>query len=562
MNKQDESQDLPRCAREYIDLVIKKMRSHKKVRREVRAELIHHFIDGLAGCETEEDGRCYARQLMVEFGDAAMLGKLLRRGKNRCRPLWQKVLLRSLYTLCAFVLLVILYSTWFLMGRPTLSVDYLIRLNEMTKPVGVIGENGWPSYEKAIKLYVKPEEVDKSRDAAAVEDARQTGEESLGRLIGWTVGDSKYVPFGKLEHDKQAAISEWIDRNEEAWAQYEQGSTKAYCYREYTMGDEEGHPVLLSVLLPHLSEIRDLARLGIWRSEKQMHANRPQEAVDTCLSVMRSGLHWHHHKYMLIEQLVGQAIVRLAHKQLIDVIARGDLSSDEITRVRQELAEIFKDGFPHMTARYEQLIFEDMVQHVFTDGGPGGGHIIPKLLLQLGGGDPELEDVGMVIVHAGRNKTLAVGNKLYDHMEKTVKMSPWEKRAGNIESAEDFLTAYSKQRYAFIWWMTPAIDRISEIRYRGKALYDAVLTILALKQWELDKGQLPESLEQLKAEGYLKELPDDPYGEGLLTYVRRNGDFVLYSLADDFDDDAGKQNPEDAWARREDGGDRVFWPVE
>ena len=161
-----------------------------------------------------------------------------------------------------------------------------------------------------------------------------------------------------------------------------------------------------------------------------------------------------------------------------------------------------------------------------------------------------------------RNKTLAAGNKLYDHMEKTIKMSPWAKRAGNIESAEDFLSAYSKQRYAFIWWITPAIDRVSEIRYRGKAFYDAVLTILAVKRWELDKRQLPDSLEQLKAEGYLKELPDDPYGEGLLTYTRRNGDFVLYSLADDFDDDAGKQNPKDAWGRGKEGGDRVFWPVE
>ena len=57
-------------------------------------------------------------------------------------------------------------------------------------------------------------------------------------------------------------------------------------------------------------------------------------------------------------------------------------------------------------------------------------------------------------------------------------------------------------------------------------------------------------------------MPDDHYGEGLLTYARRNGDFVLYSLADDFDDDAGKQTFKDAWGRREQGGDRVFWPVE
>ena len=553
-------ENLPRILVDYIDSLIKGVGANRQMRLEVAEEIGHHFVDAMGESAGDEGKEELARELMENFGDIKMLGKLIKRGKKRCRPLWQKVLLGSLYTLCGLIVFISLYGFWFFTGRPTLSIDYLARLNEMTRPAAAAGENAWADYEKAIGVYVEPDEIDKGR--GFTEEGESPDKRPLKQIMARTAGKDGYVLYGELGSEEQTAITEWIDRNEEAWAHYAEASRKAYCYREYGVGNEEGHPMLLTVLLPHLSEIKNLARLGVWRSEKQTHEGKDQEAVETCLTLVRVGLHWYYNKGTLIEQLVGQAIMRLGLEQMVVMVAKDELSSEEMARVQQKLAVIFKDGFPQMTVEPERLTFEDTVQHVFTDGGPGGGHVIPKLLFQIGGSDAELADVGMIIVHAGRNKTLAVGNKLYDHMEKSIKVSPWEKRAGNIESTEDFLAAYSEQRYAFIWWITPAIDRVSEIRYQSKAIYDAVLTILAVKRWEIDKGALPESLEQLKAGDYLKELPDDPYAEGLLTYVRRDGDFVLYSVGHDFDDDGGKQNPENAWGRREEGGDKVFWPVE
>ena len=550
-------ENLPRILVDYIDSLIKGVGANRQMRLEVAEEIGHHFVDAMGESAGDEGKEELARELMENFGDIKMLGKLIKRGKKRCRPLWRKMLSGSAYAVCASALLIILYSAWFFTGKPTLSIDYLARLNEMTRPAAAAGENAWPDYEKAIEVYVAAEEVDEGRGVTET----QANKERLSRIISRTIGKEKYVPYGELGSQEQAAIIEWIDRNEEAWGYFVEASRKEYCYRKYGVGDEEGHSMLIAILLPHLAEIKNLAKLGIWRSEKLTSENKPQQAAQICLSLIRSGLHWHNNKGMLIEQLVGQAIMRLGHAQLISVVAQGGLSSDDMAGIQKELNDIFKHGFPQITV-LERLIFDDMVQHYFTDGGPGGGHILPMTYHQFDGGDDEPAYVAASIIHAGRNKTLAVGNKLFDHMEKTIKMSPWEKRAGNVESTEDILSAYSKRRYAFIWWITPAFDRISEIRYQDKALYDAVLTILALKRWELDKGQLPESLGQLKEAGYLKELPDDPYSEGLLTYTRRDGDFVLYSLADDFDDDDGKQNPEHAWGRREEGGDRVFWPVE
>ncbi len=57
MNKRNKDNDfgnLPQSAQEFIKLVIKKMRYRRKIRRDVKTELIAHFEDELAGCADEQ----------------------------------------------------------------------------------------------------------------------------------------------------------------------------------------------------------------------------------------------------------------------------------------------------------------------------------------------------------------------------------------------------------------------------------------------------------------------------------------------------------------------------
>ena len=91
-------QNLPACAAEFIKLVIKKMRYRKKVRADVQAELTAHFEDELRGCKTDQEKEQKARQLIEQFGDAKLLGILLRRAKKRCRPGWRNVFAKACQT--------------------------------------------------------------------------------------------------------------------------------------------------------------------------------------------------------------------------------------------------------------------------------------------------------------------------------------------------------------------------------------------------------------------------------------------------------------------------------
>jgi hypothetical protein len=539
--------NLPQVLADYVAVLAKRAGCGRKIQQEVAEELRCHFIDALAGCEGDEARERCAEELIKEFGDTKMLAKLIKRGKERCRPLWQKVLYRTVYCLGGLILFVVLYSVWFFTGRPTFSVNYLTKLNEMARPASFDpDENAWPYYEKAISLYAG-------------------ADEKLSERISKTCGKEGYVSFTNLQESEQAAISAWLSKNTEAWAEFETGSRKPYCYREYNVGEkhDKDKPMLIAVLLPHLSELRDVARLGVWRAEKQLADSKSVEAAQTCLTLARVGRQWYEDRATLIEQLVAQAIVNMAEETMLGVIAGGNLSAEQTKSVRADMAGIFGDDYPYMTAiEMEGMIFEDTVQHTFTKGGPGGGHIVPKMFAQLGlVPEEELLVAGLAIVHAGRDKVLEAGEKLYTHLVESAKTSPYEKRSGKIKTTDEFLSSYNKVRYAFLWTLVPAVERVSTLRYQGKALHDATLTVLSLRQCQLEKGQLPETLDELVKAGYSKGLPGDPFSKGPLAYKKTGDDFVLYSLGEDFDDDNSRENPADPWGRKDTGGDRVFWPV-
>ena len=121
-NKKGNLQNLPICAVDFINKVIKKMRYRSKVRRDVQAELIAHFEDALKDCDTDKKREEKAGRLITEFGDVKLLAILLRRAKKRCRPLWRTIAARSFQMLGILILsfivvssknLCIVFCSWF-----------------------------------------------------------------------------------------------------------------------------------------------------------------------------------------------------------------------------------------------------------------------------------------------------------------------------------------------------------------------------------------------------------------------------------------------------------------
>jgi hypothetical protein len=368
-------------------------------------------------------------------------------------------------------------------------------------------------------------------------------------------------------------LGPWIKSNETAWQEFVVGSKKPYCYVKYGFDPNKESKILHGIALPHLSSIRNLARLGKWHLLINLKEGKTHKAFEDCLAVARAGSHWRR-RGTIIEQLVGIAISALADNEILHIMATQDISANDLKQVQQQLSEVYSDGFPLINMEGERLFFLDMVQNVFTDGGPGGGHLIPNKWSRWMYSENDFEmwkELGLLtplstvisMVHAGRNKTLAKANEFYDKSAERAKMTPYENHISKLDDTDKMLFTLPEYRYFLIRYFAPASQRVSLIVYRNKATHEATITILALKRYRLENKEYPVSLDELITSGYLKELPMDPYSDKTLVYQKRRDDFILYSVGQNFIDDGGEpgKDREGRPAKWADNGDWIFWPL-
>jgi hypothetical protein len=374
-------------------------------------------------------------------------------------------------------------------------------------------------------------------------------------------------------------IVKWIEANEAAWREFVTASSKSYCYREYQHQDVEEDKLLWEIDISHFNIIKYLTRVGIWRSQINLQRGQIQKSIDDCLAIAKAGTHWQG-KGTIIDQLVGIALGRIAHGEILHILPAQSLSADELKRLQNQLSQLHPQGYPLINMEAERIAFMDTVQRIFTDGGPGGGHLIPQKSV-LFGDMYDIQDIAedipfgkkffqnaaltsICLLHARRDATMAAGKQVYKLAEKIVEMNPGQRHESDISSIEEFIISMPKYRYTLLEYLIPAALRVSELLYQSKALHQATITILAIQRWNLDKGEYPATLDELIKAGYLKELPIDPYSDKSLIYKKTENNFVLYSIGRNFKDDGGKvfiehENVHEWGASKE--GDAVFWPV-
>jgi hypothetical protein len=558
-NKNEDFGRLPVNAVAFIRLVVRKMRYRKKVRQEVQAELAAHFEDALQGCATAEDKKRRLQKLITEFGDAKMLASLLRRAKKRCRPLWRTVAARSFQTAGLLILCLILYTVWFSTGKPTISVDYPAMLNRMSRLEVSNKDNAWPHLERAASLYIDP---------------NQDLKEQIPAFSNVVLPE--YRDFAGLPEADRNAITECVRVNEQAWAEFVAASSKSCCYREYGFDPNRSgsYGRMWGIILSPLPEFKNLARVGLWRCRIDIARGSIDDALDNCLAIARNAGHLQKLS-TLVEHLVGLALSNLANQEIVRTLESTALTAEQLKDLQGQLAQVYADGYPVMNLEFGKVFFHDLVQRLFTDGGLGGGHLIPTGLaeisndrMNLAGDDERMFLMPLFVaasmVHARRDKTIEVGDRIYDEQIKLAKMTPYQRHRKNVPSADDILTSLSSRKFSVLYFIVPAFGRASEIAFRGKVSHQATLTILALARSRAEKGEYPASLDQLTAAGLLKDLPMDPYSDNPLIYRKIDQGFILYSAGPNFVDDGGVWGKDSRGEPKNwrDNGDTIFWPVE
>ena len=541
---------LPTTAEDYIKAVMKSVRHNRKVRNTVFSELTDHFDNALSCCHSDDEKNKAVDDLIAEFGEPKMLGILIRRGKKRCRPLWRKVVSAALYSMLTFMVVSVIYVFWFISGKPNPEINYFSKLNDSVRPEVRDGDNAWTYYERAINMYVEPD--DQMAEILSIVNKAESGS----------------PVFSQLSKEQRLEVSKWIATNEEAWKEFQRAGDKLYCYREYNTGQGDGG-MLLAILLDHLTPIRYISKdVGLWRVRIALAEGDIEGAVDGCLTLLKVGKHWQG-KGTLIEQLVGMAINDLAMNQLFRVVDGNVLSKGQLLDLKQRVSAVYMDGYPKIDVSAERCVFLDTVQYSFTNGGPGGGHLIPRALSDLIDiNEPNYEYpwtvAGSGLLHAGRDETIKTGMRLYDELVCSGTLTPYQKEHQDV-SENQLLDELSRVKHIFVLTMMPALGRCHEIRYRKKANHEALLAVLAIKLYNLENGKYPCGLDELVADGYLDFVPDDPYSQDGLVYKEIGDSFTLYSVGCDYNDNGGevyKDSDGNTRLWESNGGDAVFWPVQ
>jgi hypothetical protein len=419
-----------------------------------------------------------------------------------------------------------------------IKIDYVAEYNRITKP---------PNYDpndNAAKYYIGAFEtlVDIPDDIRAIRKAwpGDMNETEINSLKNWLALNKELIP-----HLKSAAQKPhyWIQRDAE-------------------------NNFLLTMEMPDLRKFRTATYLLSFEAKLVAVQDQTRASLQNICAMYEMGAHLKGPK-TLVEQLTGIAIRDLAAHDAFQVIDRANVSSDLLQDFQNRFKVLAANQTYTIFFTTEKFIVYDMIQRMFTDDGEGGGHIpefspyqmknlsddqehqVAELFYQLT--EQQRHDWKMM----DRLQTTQLTKNVFEYLDNVANKTPgqFNKEGTALIKILEGMTAANP----LLNILTSALDRPIELSFRSKAHVDALITTIAILRYKADKIQLLDSLEQLISSGYLKELPMDPYSDGPLVYKRVDGNFTLYSLGADFDDDGGTPSK---WGEGQEGGDQVFWPVE
>jgi hypothetical protein len=545
---------IPENAGNLIKSIIGEMRYRKEVQNDVMAELAAHFEDELRSCKTDEEKQQKAQRLIEDFGDAKLLGILLRRAKKRCRPLWRTVVARTFQTIGVLILCFILYCIYISLGKPTIAVNYVEEATRLNRPLADESLNAAPIYQKAFDVYNEPPLV-----------KYETGTEKKNLLDA--IKDKDWIT--ELTKEELASLKQWLSNNTNTIELFKQASEKPYCWWKMQAKDN----FMMAIPLPELANVRKIAKMTVWQAKLKVYNGHIEEACDDLLACYRAGKHFKGPR-TLIEQLVGTAIQAMAVQNMRTILHNQKVDSQLLKSFQARFEDLIDKDTYVMNYKVEKFCILDFIQRCYTDNGRGSGHLIPGQLQKFMNVDEVVgsakfgagEILAISVTSANRRKMSQEFEKIYSTAQEWATKTPWQLHKENVDFGMGFdkWSCLKKIRYSFVRLLTPVTARANEIAYRIKADTYATLTIIALFRYEQDKGSYPSALDDLLQTGYLKQLPMDPWSDKPLVYKTTADGFMLYSVGSDFKDDGG-QVVRDAKGKIKpyaDEGDWVFWPMQ
>lgn len=561
---------LPSTLAELTERVIRGTRLWRSEKRDVRAELESHFREGLEELASEGLTQEAAVRLLCEsFGNPEITAKLIRRGKKRGRPMIVKIAISASIALLGAAGAGGAYVAYLTYAKPNPSVDYLETLNESVVEHAE-EQRAWPMLRDTLLQFKPMPETLSALNPADV----KPGSADWNAVQAWLDTNRPLIPALTEAASKPyygfiyggSDTGEFMRRLAEA-------TNDAELLARAAPEPDPLAPRLISVLLPHLAEVRKVAWFLVYDARDHVAAGQYAEAWKSLDLGHRLAFKLFEGK-TLIEQLVGAAVMRMTCGEMRRILGEhGDALPPELyATIMQSHLFTMQDALlvPHLEG--ERLMFQDVVQYVFTDDGGGNGRLIPSQFakLQTMGTDESSIDEGFGVEaglvataarHADRLDTLAKYEELWTELAR-YRVLPLHdpNRALGEQRVARLADSDEGRKYALVTLMLPSLNYADQL-IRECAMDNAATRASAvLAKHHAEYGVWPAAL------GDIITAPIDVHGNGELRY-RVDGErgALLYSIWRNGVDDGGDGAMIDDAGRKAQAGktpsDMIFFPM-
>ena len=374
--------DLPQDIRNLIAQVAKKTKLRKAERADVQRELTSHFQEALASGKSADD-------VVRAYGDAQACAKNLRIAviakRSPIDRAFGLTFMWSARAVGAFVLLYAVVAISMSFNTPNVSFDPVKRYRESLPVAKSPDQVAWPAYRDAlVKMGMGMD--DPQRESAGVEAASDSlpGSENWNAATAWLTANRAQIdafckatkrpvfgfPVGVAVSDDDAAL---LWRN----SQSNSISNAAIDNSDVDKPDRSEFPSY-NILLPQFAILRQAVR--IIASDMMMAVEKADGERATCDAEAIIALSIHAQEgRILIGDLVGMSIRSIVVNRILMALEwkPNTFTDSQLKRLQNALRSVPR-ALERPDFTYERLMFEDIVQRLYTDDGHGDGRFAPQ----------------------------------------------------------------------------------------------------------------------------------------------------------------------------------------
>ena len=374
--------DLPQNVRNLIAQVAKKTKLRKAERADVQRELTSHFQEALASGKSADD-------VVRAYGDAQACAKNLRIAviakRSPIDRAFGLTFMWSARAVGAFVLLYAVVAISMSFNTPKVSFDPVKRYRESLPVAKSPDQVAWPAYRDAlVKMGMGRD--DPKRESAALEAASDSlpGSENWNAATAWLTANRAQIdafckatkrpvfgfPVGVAVSDDDAALfGKNSQSNSISNAAIDNSDVDKLVTSEFPS---------FGMLLPQLASLRDAAKIIAIDMMMAVEKADGERATRDAEAIIALSIHAQEGR-ILIGDLVGMSIRSIVVNRILMALEwkPNTFTDSQLKRLQNALRSVPRAlERPDFTS--ERLMFEDIVQRVYTDDGHGDGRFAPQ----------------------------------------------------------------------------------------------------------------------------------------------------------------------------------------